>query len=34
MNTEKVTTTDPGTKLGDKVAWTLLAAMLIYEVLK
>jgi len=34
MNTEKVTTIDSGTKLGDKVVWTLLAAILIYEVLK
>jgi hypothetical protein len=34
MSTEKTPTTKTGIKLGDKIAWALLATILVYEVLK
>jgi len=34
MNTENIHTTTSGTNLADKIAWTLFAVMMFYEVLK
>jgi hypothetical protein len=34
MSTEKAPTQNTGINLGDKIAWTLLTVMMIYEVLK